>query len=58
MEVNQDLTTPEEDVLEDTEDHQEEEIQETIEAAAEKDTTTKVIEIATADAVDGNNCKT
>ena len=58
MEVNQDLTTPGEDVLADMEDHLEVEIQEMIEVAVEKDTTTKAIKIATADVVDGNNWKT
>ncbi len=57
MEVNQDLATPEEDVLEDTEDQTEVEIQEMTEAV-EKDTTTKVVKIATVDVADGNNCKT
>ena len=57
MEVNQGLTTPEEDVLEDTEVQTEEEIQEMIEAA-EKDPTTEVAEIATVVVADGNNCKT
>ena len=46
------------DVLEDTVDQTGVEIQETIEVVAEKDTTTEVTEIATADVVDGNNCKT
>ncbi len=58
MEVNQDLTIPEEDVLEDTEDHTEVEIQEMIEVAVEKNTATVVVKIATADVVDGSNCKT
>ncbi len=57
MEVNQDLATPEEDVLEDTEDQTEVEIQEMTEAVG-KDTTTKAVKIATVDVVDGNNCKT
>ena len=57
MEVNQDLTTPEEDVLEDTEDQTEVEIQEMIEAV-EKDTATKAVKIATVVVADGNNCKT
>ena len=57
MEVNQDLTIPEEDVLEDMEDQTEAEIQEMIEAV-EKDPMTKAVKTATADVVDGNNCKT
>ncbi len=57
MEVNQDLATPEEDVLEDTEDQTEVEIQEMTEAV-EKDTTIRAVKIATVDVVDGNNCKT
>jgi len=57
MEVNQDLTIPEEDVLEDTEDQTEAEIQEMIEAV-KKDSMIEVVKIATADVVDGNNCKT
>ncbi len=57
MEVNQGLTTLEEDVLEDMEDHTETEIQEMIEVA-EKDTTTGAVKIATAVAADGNYCKT
>ncbi len=58
MEVNQGQTTLEEDVLEGMEDHKEVEIQETIEVAVEKDTTTKAVKIATVDVADGNNCKT
>ncbi len=57
MEVNQDLTIPEEDVLGDTEDQIEEEIQETIEAVKE-DLTIEAVKIATVDVVDGNICKT
>ena len=57
MEVNQGLTTPEEDVLEDTEVQTEEEMQGTIEAV-EEDPAIKAVKIATAVAVDGNNCKT
>ncbi len=57
MEVNQDLTIPEEDVLEDMEDQTEAEIQEMIEAV-EKDSMIKAEKIATVDVVDGNNCKT
>ena len=57
MEVNQDLATPEEDVLEDTEDQTEVEIQEMTEAV-EKDTTIRVVKIATVDVADGKNCKT
>ena len=57
MEVNQDLTILEEDVLEDIEDQTEVEIQETIEVA-EEDPTIEVAKIATAVVVDGNNCKT
>jgi hypothetical protein len=57
MEVNQDLTIPEEDVLEDTEDQTEAEIQEMTEVV-EKDSMIKVVKIATADVVDGSNCKT
>ncbi len=57
MEVNQDLATLEEDVLEDTEDQTEVEIQEMTEVV-KKDTTTKVVKIATVDVADGNNCKT
>jgi hypothetical protein len=58
MEVNQDLTIPEVDVREDMEDQTEVEIQEMIEAEVEKDSTIKAAKIATADVVDGNNCKT
>ena len=58
MEVNQDQTIPEEDVLEDMGDQIEVEIHETIEVGVEKDTMTKTIKIATADVVDGKNCKT
>jgi len=58
MEVNQDLTIPEVDVLEDLESHTEVEIQEMIEGAVEKDSMTEVAKIATGDAVDGNSCKT
>jgi hypothetical protein len=57
MEVNQDLTIPEEAVLEDMEDQTEAEIQEMIEAV-EKGTAIKAVKTATADVVDGNNCKT
>ncbi len=57
MEVNQDLTTPEEDVLEDTEDQTEVEIQGMTEAV-EKDTTIRAVKIATVDVADGNNYKT
>ncbi len=57
MEVNQDLVTPEEDVLEDMEDQTEVEIQEMTEVV-KKDTTTKAVKIATVDVADGNNCKT
>ncbi len=57
MEVNQDLTIPEEDVLEDMEDQTEVEIQEMIEVV-KKDSMIKVVKIATVDVVDGNNCKT
>ena len=57
MEVNQDLTTPEEDVLEDTEDQTEAEIRE-MTGAVEKDSTIKAEKIATVDVADGNNCKT
>ncbi len=57
MEANQDLTIPEEDVLEDTEDQTEEEIQETTEVE-EKDPTIEAVKTATAAVVDGNNCKT
>ena len=56
MEVNQDLTILEEDVLEDMEDHPEVEIQEMTEAVEEDPAT--VVKIATAVAVDGNYCKT
>ncbi len=57
MGVNQGLATPEEDVLEDTEDQTEVEIQEMTEAV-EKDTTIGAVKIATVDVADGNNCKT
>ncbi len=57
MGVNQGLVTPEEDVLEDTEDQTEVEIQEMTEVV-EKDTTTKAVKIATVDVVNGKNCKT
>jgi len=57
MEDNQGQTILEEDVLEDMEDQTEVEIQEMTEAV-EKDTTTKVVKIATVDVADGNNCKT
>jgi hypothetical protein len=57
MVVNQDLTIPEEDVLEDTEDQTEAEIQEMIEVV-EKDPTIKAVKIATVGVVDGSNCKT
>jgi predicted phosphoribosyltransferase len=57
MVVNQDLTIPEEDVLEDTEDQTEAEIQEMIEVV-EKDPTIKAVKIATVVVVDGSNCKT
>jgi len=57
MEVNQDLTIPEEGVREDMEDQTEVEIQEMIEVA-EKDTATKAVKIATVVVADGNNCKT
>ncbi len=57
MEVNQDLTILEEDVLEDTEGQTEVEIQEMIEAV-EKDTMTRAVKIVTAAVADGNNCKT
>jgi hypothetical protein len=57
MEVNQGLTTLEEDVLEDMEDHTETEIQEMTEVA-EKDTATEAVKIATVVAADGNYCKT
>ncbi len=57
MGVNQGLATPEEDVLEDTEDHKEVEIQEMTEVV-EKDTTTKAVKIATVDVADGKNYKT
>ena len=53
MEDNQGLATLEEDMVELTEV----EIQGTI-GEVEKDTAIKVTEIATADVVDGNNCKT
>ncbi len=55
MEVNQDLTIPEEDVLNSMEDQIE--IQEMIEAV-EKDTMTRAVKIVTAAVADGNNCKT
>ena len=58
MEVNQGLTILEEDVLEDMEDQTEEGTQEMIEVAVEEETTTKAVEIATVDVVDGNSCKT
>ena len=58
MEDNQGLTIPEEDVLEDMEDHPEVEIQEMTEVAVEKDTATEAVKIATAVAADGNYCKT
>jgi len=58
MEVIQDLTIPEEGVLEDTEDQIEVEIQEMIEVEVEKDSTIKAVKIATAVVVDGKNCKT
>ena len=58
MEVNQDLTIPEVDVLEDTEDQTEVEIQEMIEVEVEEDLTIEGAKIATADVVDGNSCKT
>ncbi len=58
MEVNQDLTIPEEDVLADMEDHQEVEIQEMIEVVEEDSTTKVAVKIATAVVADGNNCKT
>ena len=57
MEVNQDLTILEEDVLEDIEDQTEVEIQETIEEA-EEDPMIEVVKIATVVVADGNNCKT
>lgn len=59
MEVNQDLTTPEEDVLEDTEDQVETEIQETTEVEEEKDMEieTAAVATATADVADGNTVK-
>ncbi len=57
MEVNQDLTIPEEDVLEDTEDQTEAEIQEMIEVV-EKESMIEVVKIATADVADGSSCKT
>lgn len=56
MEVNQDLTIPEVDVLEDTEDQTE--IQEMTEVEVKDDLTIEVTKIATADAVNGNSCKT
>jgi hypothetical protein len=60
MEVNQDLTTPEEDVLEDTEDQVETEIQETTEVEEEKDMgieTAEAVATATADVADGSTVK-
>ncbi len=57
MEVNQDLTIPEEGVLEDTEDQTEAEIQEMIEEV-EKDSMIKGVEIDTVGIADGKNCKT
>ena len=57
MEVNQDLTILEEDVLEDMEDQTEVEIQEMI-GEAEKNSTIEVAKIATVVVADGNNCKT
>ena len=57
MAVNQGLTTLEESVLVDMVDQTEVEIQEMTEEV-EKGTTIKVVEVDTADAVDGNNCKT
>ena len=56
MVVNQDLTIPEEDVREDTEDQTEAEIQEMIEAV-KKGTVIKAVKTATADVVDGNTVK-
>ena len=57
MEVNQEATIPEADVLEDMEDQIETETLETTEEA-EKDTTIETVEeIATADVVDGNTVK-
>ena len=58
MEVNQGLTILEEGVQEDMEDQTEEGTREMIEAAVEKDTTIKIVKIATVDVVDGNSCKT
>ncbi len=58
MEDNQGQTTLEEDVLEDMEDQTEVGTQEMIEVAVEEETTIKAVEIATADVVDGNICKT
>ena len=58
MEDNQGQTIPEEDVLEDMEDHVVVAIQEMIEVVVEKDTAIKAVKIATAVAADGNNCKT
>ncbi len=55
MVVNQGLTIPEEDVLNSMEDQTE--IQEMIEVV-EKDTMIEAVKIATADVVDGSNCKT
>jgi hypothetical protein len=57
MEVNQDLTTPEEDVLE---DQVETEIQETTEVEEEKDMgieTAEAVATATADVADGSTVK-
>ena len=57
MAVNQDLTIPEVDVLEDMGDRIETETPE-MTGAEERDTVIMIVEIATVDVVDGNHCKT